>query len=65
MPTFAHSGNADSSALNSERVKQAVQEHRVDHHPNIRVLKRHVGLGKKSAGGGLTRAYPVKPRRDR
>ena len=36
--------NADSSALNGERVKQSVQEHRVHQHPNIRMLKRHVRL---------------------
>ena len=37
--------DADSSALNGKRVKQAVEEHRVDKRPNIRMLKRHVGLG--------------------
>jgi hypothetical protein len=54
--------NADSSALNSERVKQAVQEHRVDDHPNIRVLKRHVGLGKKSGRRRFTGACPRQPK---
>ena len=40
-------GDADSRTMNSERVEQAIQEHRVHDHPNIRVLKRHVGLGKE------------------
>ncbi|KFB72168.1 MAG: hypothetical protein AW09_002660 [Candidatus Accumulibacter phosphatis] len=39
--------DAGSSALNGERVEQSVEEHRVHKRTNIRMLKRHVGLGKE------------------